>query len=213
MKFVLGITFTLASAVWATPTTSNFSLSWVSQTRMRISSEREDSRPTTTTLTTRKEVTSNSEGREICVGQTFGSRPDLAVCARAHRRPRGDLPRVAKRKTALVVDDEPAVRRLVRAILRRQGYEILEADNGLVAYELLQRISGGIQLLITDVEMPRMDGLALGQKVADEYPSVQVLYMSGFVSDAPKHQIPSHQFLQKPFSPDVLVQRLQSLGA
>jgi hypothetical protein len=60
--------------------------------------------------------------------------------------------------------------------------------------------------------MPRMDGIALGQKVGADYPGIEVLYISGFILDAPKHHIPIHCFLPKPFAPDVLVQRLVSLG-
>ena len=210
MKFALSITFALASAVWATPTTGNFNLLWASQTRTHIFSK-----PTTTTARARptSRTFQTSDRREICVGRISRPQSDPAVCARARQRHRGALSRVAKRKTVLVVDDEPAVRRLIRAILLRQGYEVLEAEDGLVAYELLERLSGGIHLLITDVEMPRMDGIALGQKVGADYPSIEVLYMSGFISDAPKRHFPSHRFLPKPFAPNVLVQWLRSLGA
>ena len=50
--------------------------------------------------------------------------------------------------TALVVDDEPEVRKVVRSILLRQGYEVLEAEDGAAAFELLRRLSGGVQLLV-----------------------------------------------------------------
>jgi len=118
----------------------------------------------------------------------------------------------AQKNTVLVVDDEADVREFVRTVLLRQGYEVLEATDGVEAFDLVQRRSGEIQLLVTDVQMPRMDGIALGQKVSDDYPNVEVLYISGFVSKPPKH-VPSSHFLVKPFRPDVLVRHVRSLCA
>jgi two-component system sensor histidine kinase EvgS len=116
----------------------------------------------------------------------------------------------ASKKAVLVVDDEPDVRAFVRTVLLRDGYEVLEAEDGLAAYELVQRLSGGIHVLVTDVKMPRMDGFVLGQKIGAEYPKIAVLYISGFVSSAPMH-IPRRRFLPKPFRPDTLVQSVRGL--
>jgi CheY-like chemotaxis protein len=118
----------------------------------------------------------------------------------------------AQKNTVLVVDDDAEVREYVRTVLLRQGYEVLEAEDGVQAYELLRRLSGGIQLLVTDVEMPRMDGITLGHKVSADYPNIEVLYISGFVTKPPKH-VPSSHFLLKPFRPDVLVRHARSLCA
>jgi len=118
----------------------------------------------------------------------------------------------AQKNTVLVVDDEADVREFVRTVLLRQGYDVLEATDGVEAFDLVQRRSGEIQLLVTDVQMPRMDGIALGQKVSDDYPNVEVLYISGFLSKPPKH-VPSSHFLLKPFRPDVLVRHVRSLCA
>ena len=117
-----------------------------------------------------------------------------------------------EKRPVLVVDDEATVRSFVRTVLLRQGYEVLEAEDGVQAYELLQRLSGGVQLLVTDVQMPRMDGITLGQKISDEYPTIEVLYISGFVLKLPE-QIPSRRFLPKPFRPDVLIRSVQDLCA
>ena len=125
---------------------------------------------------------------------------DLAMCP------------AAENNTVLVVDDEPNVRSFVRTVLLRHGYEAVEAEDGVAAYELLRRLSGGIQLRVTDVQMPRMDGITLGEKVSTDYPKIEVLYISGFVSKPPKH-IPSGRFLPKPFRPDVLVRCVQDLCA
>jgi CheY-like chemotaxis protein len=118
---------------------------------------------------------------------------------------------VAAKKTVLVADDEPTVRGFVRAILLRQGYEVLEAEDGVAAYELLQRHRDGIDALLADVQMPRMDGITLGQKVSAEYPRIKVLYISGYIADPPKH-IPSRHFLPKPFAAETLVKFVKRLG-
>jgi CheY-like chemotaxis protein len=121
-------------------------------------------------------------------------------------------PRAMVAHTVLVVDDEPEVRKVVRTALLRRGYEVLEAEDGVAAFELLQRLSGGVQSLITEIHLPRMDGITLGQKVGADYPKIEVLYIAGFVAE-PLTDIPSHRFLPKPFRSDALVQCIQSLGA
>ena len=117
-----------------------------------------------------------------------------------------------KNITVLVVDDEAPIRSLMRAILQHDGYEVLEAEDGIAAYELLRQHSGRIGLLITDVQMPRMDGIALGRKVQADYPDIKVLYISGFVSDM-LQQIPIERFLRKPFASGDFVQSVQRLCA
>ncbi|HEY1205695.1 MAG: response regulator [Bryobacteraceae bacterium] len=117
---------------------------------------------------------------------------------------------VGKKTRVLVVDDEPDVRSFVRTVLVRQGYEVLEAEDGLAAYELVERLSGEIELLVTDVKMPRMDGITLGQKVSTGYPEIGVLYISAYISEAPGR---GRRFLPKPFRPDALVDCIRSLSA
>ena len=117
-----------------------------------------------------------------------------------------------EKTTVLVADDEPDVREYVRTVLLRNGYEVLEAKDGLEAYELVQRLSGGIQLLVVDVEMPGMDGLTLGQKLEVEHPAIKVLYTTGFIWKPSEHS-PGLRFLSKPFLPDVLIRCVQDLCA
>jgi CheY-like chemotaxis protein len=117
-----------------------------------------------------------------------------------------------KKKTVLVVDDEPDVRAFVHSVLARQGYNVLEAEDGLAAYELLQRLSGKIELLVTDVKMPRMDGITLGEKVSAGYPGIGVLYISAFISDSPTRGA-GRRFLPKPFRPDALVACVRSMAS
>src|SRR6202142_2808806 len=119
---------------------------------------------------------------------------------------------VENKKTVLVVDDEPNIRSFVHSVLARQGYDVLEAEDGLAAYELLERLSGGIELLVTDVKMPRMDGITLGKKVSAGYPKIGVLYISAFISEGPTPGA-GRRFLPKPFRPDALVECVRSMSA
>ena len=117
-----------------------------------------------------------------------------------------------KKKTVLVVDDEADVRAFVRTVLARHGYEVLEAEDGLAALEVVQQLSGKIELLVTDVKMPRMDGITLGQKVSTGYPGIEVLYISAYVSESPTRGVGRH-FLPKPFRPDALVSCVRNLSS
>jgi two-component system cell cycle sensor histidine kinase/response regulator CckA len=78
----------------------------------------------------------------------------------------------------LVVDDEPQVRSLLRSLLARQGYEVMEAGDGEEALSLCEQ-GGCFDVLLTDVVMPRMDGLQLSERVAAIMPRIRVLFMSG----------------------------------
>jgi CheY-like chemotaxis protein len=96
----------------------------------------------------------------------------------------------------LVAEDEVIVRNLVRHVLEAEGHYVLAAADGAEALQLSRSYSGSIDLLITDVVMPRLDGFALVKQLLDERPNVRVLLMSGKVSEA----IPDLPFLQKPFA-------------
>lgn len=117
-----------------------------------------------------------------------------------------------KKKTVLVVDDEPDVRSFVSSVLLRNGYDVLEAEDGLAAYELVERLSGGIEVLVTDIQMPRMDGITLGQKVSAGFPDIGVLYISAFTAKAAA-LVAGHRFLPKPFRPDALVECIRNLSS
>ncbi len=80
----------------------------------------------------------------------------------------------------------------------------------MAAYELVERLSGGIKLLVTDVKMPRMDGITLGEKVGAGYPEIGVLYISAYVPDAPTRGA-GRRFLPKPFRPEALVECVRTM--
>ncbi|HMV33149.1 MAG TPA: response regulator, partial [Gemmatimonadales bacterium] len=125
-------------------------------------------------------------------------------------------PAAAPRGTVLVVEDERMVRDLVRRTLARAGYHVLEAVDGEAALALARAEDGPIDLLLTDVVMPRMGGRQLATRLQEERPGLRVLFMSGYASDAGDlHDLVlgAGDFLQKPFAPSRLLERVGALLA
>jgi CheY-like chemotaxis protein len=117
-------------------------------------------------------------------------------------------------ETVLLAEDEDAVRRLVREMLERLGYTVLEAGSGVEALELCREHPGSIDLLLTDLVMPRMGGRQLAQRAAELRPRMPVLYMSGYTDDALTEGCPLDEgaaFLQKPFTLPALARLLRQL--
>src|SRR6202035_3270878 len=81
--------------------------------------------------------------------------------------------------TILLAEDEPAIRDLVEFVLERNGYSVLPASNGEEAVELSRRHTGIIDLLLSDVRMPGMDGMQAARVIQGERPGMRVLLMSG----------------------------------
>jgi len=114
-------------------------------------------------------------------------------------------------ETILLVDDEEGVRKLVSAVLDSGGYTVIEAANGQAALAVYEKNSHKIDLVLTDVVMPQMNGFELGQRIAEKSPELQVLYMSGY-RDSPINSAPGEPvkaFLNKPFTPDVLLAKVR----
>ena len=115
-------------------------------------------------------------------------------------------------ETILLVEDEPAVRSLARDILRRQGYKILEADCGAAALKLWQTDRDKIDLVLTDIIMPGMNGHHLVEKLHAEKPSLPVIFTSGYSADIAGKDfelVEGVNFLQKPFTPLKVAQALR----
>jgi two-component system, cell cycle sensor histidine kinase and response regulator CckA len=116
-------------------------------------------------------------------------------------------------ETVLLVDDEEGVRKLVCAVLQSHGYSVIEAGNGAAALLAYEKNAHKIDLVLTDVVMPQMDGFELGQRLAEKNSTLKILYMSGYRdnpigrSDVP----PSRPFLHKPFTPDVLLAKVREI--
>jgi signal transduction histidine kinase len=118
------------------------------------------------------------------------------------------------KETILVVEDEDMVRELAVESLRRYGYTILQAPNGDEALSTCESYMGRIDLLITDVVMPGMNGIELSRKFRDSRPGVPVLFISGYAEDALEHlgHMADHQsFLQKPITPTTLSRKVREV--
>jgi CheY-like chemotaxis protein len=116
--------------------------------------------------------------------------------------------------TILLAEDEPAVRSLIRKILQRSGYTVLEACHGTEAIQIAEQHASVIDLLVTDVVMPLISGPQLAQHLALRRPTMKVLYISGYIDNTiTRHglQASSASFLQKPFTPDELVRKVRAV--
>jgi PAS domain S-box-containing protein len=115
-------------------------------------------------------------------------------------------------ETILLVEDEEDLRRLARQILTLHGYTVLAAMNGQEALRLAEAHPGPIDLLVSDVVMPGMDGRQLAARIAARRPGLKVLFMSGYTDDAVlRHGILASDaaFLQKPFALEALPLRVR----
>jgi len=122
--------------------------------------------------------------------------------------PAGTLP------TLLVVEDEEMVRRWVVRVLAREGYDCIEARNGVEALRLLEQRSGRVDLLLSDVVMPEMGGRALAERVAELGYHVPVLFMSGYTDDEVLRRgllAPGARMIEKPMQVEVLLQAVRDL--
>ncbi len=125
-------------------------------------------------------------------------------------------PPAAALGTILVVEDEAGIRALVRKILRRQGYEVLEAANGQDALALCGDQGQRVDLLITDVLMPQMGGRELVERLQTQGHDMKVLYVSGYTDDATVYSgelPPGTAFLQKPFTLGSLLDKVKEVLA
>jgi PAS domain S-box-containing protein len=117
------------------------------------------------------------------------------------------------RETILLVEDEDSVRVIVGAVLRRQGYQVLEASTARGACEVFEQHESQIQLLLTDVVMPEMNGPALAQRLIAHKPELRVLFISGY-SDMQiplETENPNLGFLSKPFQASALTTRVREM--
>jgi len=117
-------------------------------------------------------------------------------------------------ETLLVAEDEQMVRVLIRKVLEQAGYTVLLASGGAEALQLAARHAGPIQMLVTDVVMPGMNGRELARRLLELRPDTKVLYLSGYADDAvERHGVldPGTAFMQKPFSPGALASRVREV--
>src|SRR5439155_17217999 len=117
-------------------------------------------------------------------------------------------------ETVLLVEDEPEVRWLIRDMLQRLGYTVMEARHGIEALVLSTQHPEPIHLLVTDVVMPQMSGREIAEQLRSEHPETKVLFMSGYTDDAVvRHGVQTAEmaFLQKPFTSESLARKVREV--
>jgi CheY-like chemotaxis protein len=124
----------------------------------------------------------------------------------------GDVPAL---ETVLLVDDEPQVVTLVREMLLREGYTVMGASSGNEALDLVKSQDNRIDLLLTDIVMPDLNGRDLADQIKRLRPGLKVLYMSGFMKETILKyygiSITGIPFLQKPFTRETLSRKVREV--
>lgn len=117
--------------------------------------------------------------------------------------------------TILVVDDEPSVLALVRTMLWRAGYTVLEAPGGEQALRLASEQTAAIQLLLTDVLMPDMNGYELAEKFMSQRPQTKILFMTGYrdkvLLESTGRALEEAPLIRKPFTAFNLVAKIEEI--
>jgi DNA-binding NtrC family response regulator len=125
-----------------------------------------------------------------------------------------EAPPAGQGETVLLVEDEPAIIQVCRIMLQELNYRVLTADTPGQALELARTSTAEIQLLISDVVMPEMNGSELAAKLKIFHPRLKILFMSGYTADAIAHHSVLEEgthFLQKPFSSRQLAAKVREV--
>ena len=118
-----------------------------------------------------------------------------------------------KQLAVLLVEDGEPLRQALARVLQLEGFRVLEAENGAVALQTLQSLGGSVDLILTDITMPVMDGIGLARALDSSYPNIPILFMSG---DLPRASHGLHLLevggclLLKPFGPEVLLDAIMT---
>jgi CheY-like chemotaxis protein len=121
----------------------------------------------------------------------------------------------SEKAAIVVVDDDPANRRLMTGILELDGYRAYPMSSGEEGLDWIKRHPDGFDLLVTDVRMPGMNGLELATLVREIMPDVKILFVTGFSDFSPKELVksgdPHDYILQKPFGSNALLRKVEAL--
>ena len=163
-------------------------------------------------------------GGELRVDSAPGNGTEFTILLPADRSARAevDSPRrnpieaEERTRTVMLVDDDEGVRELLREMLIESGYRVHTADNGRSALERMQRDSLRVDLLLTDVMMPEMDGAELAEQVSRRWPDTAILFMSGYVERSDPRLEAAYRagaFLEKPFRLESALTRISEVLA
>jgi PAS domain S-box-containing protein len=114
-------------------------------------------------------------------------------------------------ETILLVEDNESVRTLFSSTLQAQGYNVISAADGHFALKWTEDQSQSIHLLVTDIVMPHLNGKLLAEQLAQRYPDLKIIFMSGYTDNILGDLSPHISFLQKPFSPITLVHKVRQV--
>ena len=152
------------------------------------------------------------EGATFTIQLPFIERPAEMETTPQEPPEENTVPRGAE--TILVVEDDELVRGITVRALRALGYKILLAEDGEDALKVVERHNGTIDLVVTDVAMPRMGGLELAKRLTANNPGLKVLFVSGYSEDELPERVglaPNHAFLDKPFTASMLARKLRDM--
>ena len=124
-------------------------------------------------------------------------------------KPQADL---TGQGTILLVEDEDGLRSLNARGLRSRGYSVIEAANGIEAMEALEEKDGAVDLVVSDVVMPEMDGPTLLREMRKRNPNLKIIFVSGYAEEAFDKSLPENEqfaFLPKPFALAALVEKVK----
>jgi len=122
--------------------------------------------------------------------------------------------RLSGDEAILLVEDEETVRSFTRTVLEREGYRVLDAADGAEALRVIAEVPEGIDLLVTDVVMPRMSGRVLAERITAKLPGLGVIFLSGYAEKEVAHHgvLESNiNFLAKPYSKDSLLRKVREV--
>jgi CheY-like chemotaxis protein len=110
--------------------------------------------------------------------------------------------------TILVVEDEPAIRTIVTAVLEREGHHVVIASNGLEGISLFRSSPERFDRILTDLKMPVMDGHQMIELIRETSPGAKIICMSGYSEKSLPADV---EFLQKPFTPSALIECINKI--
>ena len=139
-------------------------------------------------------------------------RPPNGAAKDAAAEPPKPRPDLTGQGTILLVEDEDGLRSLNARGLRSRGYSVIEAANGIEAMEALEEKDGAVDLVVSDVVMPEMDGPTLLREMRKRNPNLKIIFVSGYAEEAFDKSLPENEqfaFLPKPFALSALVEKVK----